>query len=92
MTLISNMPCPYAFVLGVPGQGVHAPRIGGYARNDIIATIVVAIITSYVARISFFISLAGWFILGEVLHYAFGTQTAVLTSLGIRACPDGNHE
>jgi hypothetical protein len=92
MHLIRNMPCPYAFVLGVPGQGVHAPRIGGYARNDTIATIVLAIITSYIARIPFFISLAGWFVLGEVLHYAFGTQTAVLTTLGIRACPDGNHE
>lgn len=92
MHLNRNMPCPYAFVLGIPGQGVHAARIGGYARNDIIATIVVAIITSYAWRISFFTSLVGWFILGEVLHYAFGTQTAVLTSLGIRACPDGNHE
>jgi hypothetical protein len=82
------MPCPYAFVLGIPGQGVHAARIGGYARNDIIATIVVAIITSYVTRISLFISLVGWFLLGEVLHYVFGTQTAVLTTLGIRACPE----
>ena len=81
------MPCPYAFVLGVPGQGVHAPRIGGYARNDIVATIVVAAITSYFASISFFTSLAAWFILGEVLHYVFGTQTAFLTSIGVKACP-----
>jgi hypothetical protein len=82
------MPCPYAAILGVPGQGVHATRIGGYARNDIVATIIVAAITSYFTSISFLTSLAGWFILGEVLHYVFGTQTAFLTTLGIKACPD----
>jgi hypothetical protein len=26
----------------------------------------------------------GFFILGEILHYAFGTQTAFLTMLGIK--------
>lgn len=82
------MSCPYAFALGVPGQGVHAPRIGGYARNDIIATIILAIITSYFTSISFLPSLAVWLILGELLHYIYGTQTAFLTTLGIKACPD----
>jgi len=56
------MSCPYANILGIPGQGVHAPRVFGLARNDIIATIVLAIITS------FFYSLTFWFITGEVLH------------------------
>lgn len=84
------MPCPYAFVLGVPGQGVHAPRMWGYARNDIIATIIVAAITSYLFSYSFVGSLLFWFILGEVLHYIFGTQTAVLTTLGINACPNSS--
>jgi hypothetical protein len=82
------MPCPYAFALGVPGQGVHAPRIWGYARNDTIATIIVAAITSYFTSISFLPSLAAWFILGELLHYIYGTQTAFLTTLGIKACPE----
>ena len=44
------MSCPYANILGVPGQGVHAPRIFGLARNDIIATILVAALTSYIIR------------------------------------------
>jgi hypothetical protein len=81
------MVCPYSFVLGVPGQGVHAPRIGGYARNDILGTIGLAVITSFLLRVSFLYSLIFWFVLGEVLHYAFGTQTAFLTNLGIKACP-----
>ena len=82
------MACPYAFVLGVPGQGVHAPRIGGYARNDILGTIGLAILTAYIMKISFLYSLVVWFVLGEILHYLFGVQTAFLTSLGIKSCPE----
>ena len=44
------MPCPYANILGVPGEGVHAARIFGLARNDIIATILVAALTSYIIQ------------------------------------------
>ena len=81
------MSCPYAHSLGVPGQGVHARRIFGLALNDILATIVLAGITSYFLKLSFVLVLLIWFILGEVLHYVFGTQTAFLTMLGIEACP-----
>jgi hypothetical protein len=84
------MACPYAFVLGVPGQGVHAPRIGGYARNDILGTIGLAVITCYFVNISFLYSLTLWFVVGEILHYLFGVQTAFLTTLGIKACPNNN--
>lgn len=80
------MGCPYANLLGVPGQGVHSPRIFGYARNDFIATILVALITSYFYNISFILSFFLWFSAGEILHYVFGTQTAFLTTLGIKAC------
>ena len=78
--------CPYAFVLGIPGQGVHASRVLGFSLNDILATIIVAIITSYLFNISFIKSLLYWFILGEVLHYIFGVQTEFLSRLGIIAC------
>jgi hypothetical protein len=80
------MVCPYAYVLGVPGQGIHAPRIGGYARNDIIGTIGLAVITSFLTDTSFLKNLLAWFVLGEVLHFMFGTQTAFLTTIGLKAC------
>ena len=79
--------CPYAHVLGVPGQGVHASRIFGLSINDILATIVLAAITSYFFKVSFLFILLFWFIVGELLHYLFGTQTAFLTMLGIKSCP-----
>jgi hypothetical protein len=78
------MPCPYATALGIRGQGVHSSRILGLALNDIIATIVVAIITSYVFNISFLYSLIGWFFLGEVLHVAFSVDTAFLELIGLK--------
>jgi hypothetical protein len=87
------MPCPFAGLLGEPGKGVHAARIlgigsstgypEGLAQNDIIMTIIVAIITSYIYNVNFFISFLGWIILGEVLHYTFGVNTAGLRMLGI---------
>ena len=82
------MPCPYAFALGIPGKGVHAARFLGLALNDILMTFVAAAITAYLFNISFLSSFAGWFILGEVLHYVFGSQTAFLTAIGIQTgCP-----
>jgi hypothetical protein len=77
------MPCPYANALGEPGKGVHAARIFGLARNDLIMTIVAAIITAYLFNISFLLSFIIWFVSGEVLHYLFGTNTAFLRMIGI---------
>lgn len=77
------MPCPYAYILGVPGQGVHSWRIGPVSGNDVIATIIVAIATAYYYKISIIYSLIGWFVAGEVLHWIFGTPTAFLVGLGL---------
>ena len=77
------MSCPYANALGVPGEGVHAARIFGLARNDFIMTIIAAIITAYALNISFLLSFTVWFIAGEVLHYLFGTNTAFLKMIGM---------
>ena len=77
---------PYATILGEPGKGVHAARLFGLARNDMIATIFAAIATWYIWSVPFWKALLAWFLAGELLHLIFGTQTAFLTLLGIRAC------
>ena len=77
--------CPYANALGVPGQGVHAPRFMGLAIADTIATIVGAALIAYFFRLSFVVTFIAFFTLGEVLHYLAGTQTAFLTMIGVRA-------
>jgi len=78
------MSCPYATLLGIPRQGVHAARIMGFSLNDTLMTIAVAIMTSYIFKIPLVYSLIAWFVGGEILHYAFGVQTEGLTRLGIR--------
>jgi hypothetical protein len=77
------MPCPYAHVLGIPGQGVHAQRIFGLALNDTLATILLAFVTTFFFKIGFISSFIGWFIIGEILHYIFGTKTAFLKMIGL---------
>lgn len=77
------MPCPYANILGVPGEGIHAKRIFGLAFNDLAMTIVAAIAISYFYNISFLLSFLFLFVLGEILHYFFGVKTAYLTMIGI---------
>jgi hypothetical protein len=84
---MSTSKCPFAFVLGIPGQGFHEARIYGYALNDTVGTIVLALITAYLFNIPIWKSLILWFVGGEILHYIFGVQTAALTTLGIEACP-----
>jgi hypothetical protein len=85
------MGCPYKYALGIPGQGFHSTRIYGYALYDILATIVLAFVTSYLTKQPFLPTLVFWLILGEILHYVFGTQTAFLTSIGIKVqCDDEN--
>ena len=78
-----RMPCPYANALGIPGQGVHSKRIFGLALFDILATMVLALVTAYFLQISFLKSFISWFIIGEVLHYMFGTPTAFLAMIGM---------
>jgi hypothetical protein len=72
------MPCPFASALGIPYKGFHEKRIGEFAYNDIIGTLVLAVLTSFLFNIHIFISIIGWFVLGEILHYAFGVNTAFL--------------
>ena len=78
------MPCPYATLLGKRGEGVHSRRFLGLALNDILATIVAAALTSFFFNISFLYSLLGWFVAGEILHYAFGVDTAFLEYVGLK--------
>lgn len=76
------MPCPYANALGVPGEGFHT-HFAGVAINDILGTLAIAGITSYVSKISFLRASVIWFTLAEILHAAFGVRTKFLEKLGI---------
>lgn len=82
------MPCPYSTLLGIPGQGIHAARIFGLALNDTLMTIAAAVLTSFLFNVNLLYSILAWFIIGEILHYIFGVNTAFLAMIGITPCPD----
>lgn len=84
------MSCPYKYVLGIPGEGFHSTRIFGYALYDTLGTIALAMITSMIFKTYFILDLIIWFVVGELLHYLFGTQTQFLTNIGVNACPEKN--
>lgn len=92
MISIFKMSCPYKFLFGIPGKGPHAHRIYGYALVDTLATVLVALIITLFTKYNFIAVFTALFILGEFLHYIFGVQTAVLTDLGIVACPDEKND
>ena len=77
------MSCPHANMFGTPGQGFHATRLGPIALYDTLGTIAIALLTSWLFKIPLLWSVLGWFVLGEVLHYVYGTQTAFLRLIGL---------
>ena len=80
------MSCPYSRALGVRGQGFHSTRILGFALNDILGTLALAFITSYIFNSSLLYNFLVWFILGELLHLAYGVDTAFLELFGLNKC------
>jgi hypothetical protein len=84
------MSCPYSTLLGIPGQGIHALRVGGLAFNDTIMTIIAAVLTSYATGINVWLSMFIWFVVGEILHYGLGVDTAFLKMIALSPkCSDG---
>ena len=81
------MGCPFANALGVPGEGVHSYRLFGLSIVDILLTILAAGLTTYFSGLPLILSFLDWFLLGETLHWYFGTKTAFLVATGLeRSC------
>ena len=76
--------CPFSKLLGNPGEGVHSTRFLGYAVVDTVLTVLAAYLTTLVVKIGFVNSLIAWFVVGELMHYTYGVQSAFLTTLGIK--------
>ena len=70
-------------LFGTPGQGFHSTRIFGLALYDTLGTIAISILLTYLTGLAFWKSLILMFVLGEVLHYIFGTPTAFIKMIGL---------
>jgi hypothetical protein len=81
------MSCPYKNIFGEPGTGAHSYRFMGFAIADTVLTLMLAAYTAWEFGGNVFLHFLFWIVIAELFHYAFGTQTAGLTMLGITACP-----
>jgi hypothetical protein len=69
--------CKYKNIFGEPNTGAHSYRIFNLAIVDIIATIILGIIISFVFKKAFIITLVILFILGIILHKLFCVNTTI---------------
>jgi hypothetical protein len=56
----------------------------GIALYDLLGTVGLAIATYFVLRVHPIYAFIGWFVLAEILHYAFGVDTAFLRMIGLK--------
>lgn len=70
--------CQFKDALGKPGQGFHAPRLLGLARNDLIGTVVLAWLIARFTRWSWLKAFFVMFAIGTALHLLFCVDTAFL--------------
>jgi hypothetical protein len=69
--------CKYKNILGIPGQGPHSYRIFNIAIVDVLLTLILAYIISYIYKISFVKTSITLFILGIILHRIFCVRTTI---------------
>lgn len=71
--------CQYKNILGTPSKGIHSQRIFGLAFWDIVMTIACALLIWKIFNWDLTTVLLSLCILGQVLHYMFCVDTALLT-------------
>ena len=69
--------CKYKNALGIPNEGIHSYRFLGLAIVDVIMTIILAILISYLFKISFLYTSISIFVLGIILHRLFCVRTTI---------------
>ena len=76
-TIMENPLSKYKDMFGKVGEGIHSYRMFGIAIFDLLFTILGAWLFSIYAKISFWISLGSFLILGIIAHHIFCVRTTV---------------
>ena len=69
--------CQYSDILGAPGTGTHAWRVGPFAARDILLTFVLGAVVAFLFGIGFWRATALLFLFSITLHWVFCVDTAV---------------
>lgn len=67
--------CPYKYIFGVPGTGIHQYRFLDTAIVDYIGTIIIAMLVTKFTGIPLVVTTICAFLLGILLHYLFCSKT-----------------
>jgi uncharacterized membrane protein len=69
--------CKYKDIFGIPKTGAHKYRLFNIAVVDVIATIIVGLIISYIFHLNIWLILIILFLLGIIIHRLFCVKTTV---------------
>ena len=78
--------CPlskYKDIFGKPRTGIHKYRFFDVAIIDVIGTIIIACIITYITEIPLLMTTSSLLKLGFILHIIFGVETNTTKYLGI---------
>jgi hypothetical protein len=65
-------------MFGAPNTGVHSLRIADLAVVDFALTALIALAISFYFKLAFYIVFIALFLVGEMLHMAFGVDTTII--------------
>jgi hypothetical protein len=69
--------CKYSDIFGKPNEGIHSYRVFNIAIVDLILTVIIVIILSYMFNLNFISLLIVVLLLGIILHRVFCVKTTV---------------
>lgn len=69
--------CKYKDIFGKPNEGVHADRLFGFAANDLIGTIIIALVIAYFNKLNYVTTIFITLICVVLIHRLFCVNTAL---------------
>ena len=69
--------CRYKNIFGLPGKGIHAYRVCGFAAADVFLTIIAAVIIHYMTGYTTLFCLITLLIISIIMHRAFCVRTTL---------------
>ena len=69
--------CRYKNIFGIPGEGIHSYRVYNIAIMDVIGTILIGLIISFLFDTPLIKTIILLFLLGCIMHYLFCVDTTV---------------
>ena len=64
-------------LLGKPGEGFHKERLFGFARNDLVGTVLIAILISYLGNWNVFVVFGILMLIAIYAHWLFRVNTTL---------------